>query len=234
MKTYQIYFIRHAVTTGNLEGKYIGRTDLPLAPEGRQQLLELKEKYEYPRAEAYFTSPLKRCTETLEILYPDATPIPIPGFRECNFGRFEERTAEELADDPDFLRWMNEGGDFAPPEGESSNQFVARTLTDFEKVVNGMIKTGTQNAVVVAHSGTIMAILAAYGLPKASFYDWATASGHGYCVRIQPQLWTSGKVFEVYDVLPFGQSEKDEDISLVEMGREAASRAYSDTGYSED
>ena len=30
MKNYTIYLIRHGITEGNLEGKYIGLTDLPL------------------------------------------------------------------------------------------------------------------------------------------------------------------------------------------------------------
>ena len=230
MKTYSIYLIRHGITDGNLEGKYIGRTDVPLSEMGKKELSDLAEKYNYPKADAYFTSPLSRCIETLGILYPDATPISIPGFRECNFGRFEERTADELADDPDFIRWMNEGGRFAPPEGESTMEFMQRTLVDFERVVEGMMKTGTQSAVIVAHSGTIMSILSAYGLPRASFYDWATAPGRGYCIRLHPRLWTSDKVFEVYDILPFGE-EENEDTNLVAMGREAANKAFS---HSED
>ena len=47
MKSYTIHLIRHGVCEGNLEGRYVGRTQSPLAQEGRQALLELKRKGKY-------------------------------------------------------------------------------------------------------------------------------------------------------------------------------------------
>ena len=44
MKSYTIHLIRHGICEGNLEGRYIGRTQSPLAQEGIQALLELKRK----------------------------------------------------------------------------------------------------------------------------------------------------------------------------------------------
>ena len=41
MKTYQIHLIRHAVTKGNLEGRYIGHTDESVCEEGMAQLDEM-------------------------------------------------------------------------------------------------------------------------------------------------------------------------------------------------
>ena len=42
MKTYQIHLIRHAVTKGSLEGRYIGHTDEPVCEEGMAQLKDIK------------------------------------------------------------------------------------------------------------------------------------------------------------------------------------------------
>ena len=42
MKTYKIHLLRHGITEANADGRYIGRTDLPLSPEGLAALL-LKE-----------------------------------------------------------------------------------------------------------------------------------------------------------------------------------------------
>ena len=68
MKTYQIHLIRHAVTKGNLEGRYIGHTDESVCEEGMAQLKDIMENYgEYPQVDAVFSSPLKRCTETAKI-----------------------------------------------------------------------------------------------------------------------------------------------------------------------
>ena len=50
MKTFKLHLIRHGLTSGNLQGLYIGSgTDIPLCDEGRAQLAELKERFEYLR-----------------------------------------------------------------------------------------------------------------------------------------------------------------------------------------
>ena len=46
MKTFNIHFIRHGVTKGNISGAYIGATDIPLAPEGILKLKSLKQSLE--------------------------------------------------------------------------------------------------------------------------------------------------------------------------------------------
>lgn len=227
MKTYQIHFIRHGIIDGNLSGKYIGSTDCSLCEKGREQLKALAENYEYPGAGAFFTSPMKRCTETLSILYPDATPIVIDAFREICFGEFEGKDANELFKNKDFSEWLAGGGVDAPPGGESSADFAHRVCEIFEMVVTGIMKTGITSVVIVAHAGVIMTILSRYGLPQAPMNDWLMDNGCGYSVRIHPQLWSSGKVFEVYDVIPRGALEEmdDEQRRLYELGREAASIA---------
>ena len=93
MKSYTIHLIRHGITEGNLLGQYIGRTDSPLAAEGIRALQKLKEQYEYPEAQAYYCSPMRRCIDTLRILYPEAEPVLVDGFRECDFGDWEGKTA---------------------------------------------------------------------------------------------------------------------------------------------
>lgn len=229
MKTYQIHLIRHGITDGNLKGQYIGRTDVPLAQEGIEQLEKYREKYSYPQADAYFISPMLRCRQTLEILYPGKTAIEIPDFRESNFGVWEEKTAKELEDDPEFITWMSGGGNDAPPCGESSIEFAQRVCESFEKVVDGMLKTGTRSAVIVAHGGTIMAILTMFGLPRAASHEWLVSSGMGYSVRIHPGLWSSGRVVEVYDTIPSMEDEahKDEDsFNMTNIARGAASKIF--------
>ena len=65
----KIYLIRHGKTKGNLEERYIGRTDEPLCEAGRENL----KKYQYPQVESMgLTSPMKRCMQTAETIYPGA------------------------------------------------------------------------------------------------------------------------------------------------------------------
>ena len=124
MKTYQIHLIRHAVTKGNLEGRYIGHTNDELSDDGRAQLAQMKEELIYPPVQALFTSPLKRCTQTAEIIYPDNKPIIIDGFIEYNFGEFENKTAEQLEKYEEFPRWLAGEKGVCPPYGESNEDFA--------------------------------------------------------------------------------------------------------------
>ena len=51
MKSYYIYLIRNGMTAENNDGKYIGHTDVPLCEEGKRQLKDMAESYEYPEPE---------------------------------------------------------------------------------------------------------------------------------------------------------------------------------------
>ena len=232
MKSYTIHLIRHGITEGNLLGQYIGRTDSPLAAEGIRALQKLKEQYEYPEAQAYYCSPMRRCIDTLRILYPEAEPVLVDGFRECDFGDWEGKTAKQLAEeDPSFLQWMESSHSVAPPNGESTGVLVQRTCAAFENLVEELMRSGTTSAVVVAHGGTLMSILSAYGLPRASFYDWMTENGCGYSLRITPGLWMRSMVAEVYDTIPAGRSAKGGDEKfIIGLAREAAERADRNKG----
>ena len=88
----ELFLIRHGLTAGNKEKRYIGRTDEPLCQEGMDQLKQLSS----PPAEMIFVSPMKRCVQTARILYPDGRYHIIDEFRECDFGEFENKNYLEL------------------------------------------------------------------------------------------------------------------------------------------
>ena len=56
MKNYYLYLIRHGITEGNLDGKYIGQTDLALCPQGEKQIQQLVKAGVYPCVEKVYTS----------------------------------------------------------------------------------------------------------------------------------------------------------------------------------
>ena len=68
MQNYTIFLIRHGITEGNLEGKYIGFTDLPLCDEGYSAISRMKQDDIYPDVQKVYSSPLKRCLETAEVI----------------------------------------------------------------------------------------------------------------------------------------------------------------------
>lgn len=228
MKSYIIHFIRHGVTDANLEGRYVGSTDVPLSQNGIAELRKLGSENKYPGAAVYYSSPLKRCLQTCKELYDDVTPIIVPGLQECNFGKWEGKSAKDLENDEDFKKWLDNAQQTPPPGGESGTQFAKRVCETFEKLVEGMMRTGTTSAVVFTHGGVIMTLLSAYGLPRAGFFDWIVGNGCGYSVRITPGLWMRDRVFEVYAKVPAGL-KRDEDYDqsyIIDIAREAADRAY--------
>lgn len=228
MNSYIIHLIRNMPCEGNEEGRYIGRTESPLSDDALPRLLELKRSYAYPNGEqaAFYASPSTRCVDTLKILYPWADPEVIFEMAECDFGEFENHTAQELQDNPAFLRWMEEGGTGAPPGGESGVVFTQRVCRGFEMLVQNLMVQKKTQAVLCTHGGVIMAVLAAYGLPRAHFYDWMCEPGCGYSLRITPGLWMRSAVLEVYAQLPGAQEGNEPDHMVIDLAREAANRAY--------
>ena len=202
MKTYTVYLIRHALTQGNLEGRYIGQTDEELCREGLEQLEAMKNDYGYPYPDVVFTSGLKRCKQTAAILYPDKTPIEMRGFEECDFGEFEGHTADELEPYEEFSQWLSGGEDARPLNGESNKEFAERVCDCFNKTVEGLIKTGTQKAAIITHGGVIMTILSAFGLPELPMTEWLCPSACGYTIRITPSLWSKIRKVEVINEIP--------------------------------
>ncbi len=202
MKSYYICFIRNGMTEANLDGRYIGHTDMPLCAEGLQQLEQLKTDAVYPEANTLFSSPLLRCTQTAQTLYPGQNPIIINDLIEYNFGEFEGKTAAELKNYPMFPGWLAGEPDIEPPFGESGKAFSSRICGCFSQIVQGLMKTGTAKAVIVTHGGVIMTLLSAFGLPEMPMHNWLTPSGCGYTVRITPSIWMRGNKFEIVAEIP--------------------------------
>ena len=202
MKTYTVHLIRHALTKGNLEGRYIGQTDEELCKEGIEQLEQMKRDYDYPVVDVVFSSTLKRCIQTASIIYPQKQVIQMREFEECDFGEFEGHTAEELQPYEEFSQWLSGGEDARPLNGESNGEFATRVCSCFIKTVDGMIKTGTQNAAIITHGGVIMSILAAFGVPELPMTEWLCPSACGFTMRITPSLWSKLKKVEVINEVP--------------------------------
>ena len=74
----KIYMIRHSMTPGNKRRAYIGATDEPLCKEG----IELLKSRSYPEVEEVVASPMKRCVQTSQCIYPDKEPYIIDKLRE--------------------------------------------------------------------------------------------------------------------------------------------------------
>lgn len=181
----KLWLIRHGMTEGNRHQRYIGVTDEPLCPEG----MELLKTFTYPKPQTIFVSPLRRCQETAEILFPGQKVRIIDQLAECNFGEFENKNYKELSDDPRYQEWIDSNGIMAFPGGESKEECAVRNLEGFQRVVTVCIREQISEAALVVHGGTIMNIMESYALPKREFYEWHVGNGCGYLVELDSFLW---------------------------------------------
>lgn len=176
----KIIMIRHAATMGNLEKRYIGKTDEPITEEARQSchalqaaFLQLIEKEE--GTWMYALSPMKRCVETFEALCGQSVEaiggILEPDFRECDFGLFEGKNYHELQKQEAYKKWIDSGGSLDFPQGESIGNFKKRCIEAFLDLVK-QAQEDNVGICMVVHGGTIMALGERFGWPQRTYYDY--------------------------------------------------------------
>lgn len=181
----KIVFIRHGMTAGNREKRYIGRTDETLCEEGILQLQRAVVAGCYPQAGIVYCSPMKRCHETAKILYPNQQSVTINDFRECDFGLFEGKNYLELQGDIAYQQWIDSNGQLPFPKGEAVSVFKHRTVTAFGQVLQELAEISWEGtAAMVVHGGTIMSILEAFC--GGDYYDYHCENGNGYVCSCQP------------------------------------------------
>ena len=180
----EIILIRHGKTFGNTLGRYIGITDEELCPEGREELAALRERGQYRsiRPDLVYVSPLRRCRQTAELLFPGVPQEICRDLRECDFGEFENKNYKELSGNPAYQAWVDSGGTLPFPGGESREAFQERCRVEFARVLRALKRQAGSNAVFVVHGGTIMSILSAYAPQGAAdpFYRWQVKNGEGW------------------------------------------------------
>ncbi len=184
-----LVMIRHGETQANQEQRYLGKTDESLSKNGMEALLSYQKRKFYPDVDYLFTSPMKRCIETAEILYPKLSPAIIPEWEEMDFGQFEYRNYEELRDDARYQVWIDSGGTLAFPEGESREKFILRCKKGLLRMCGKLRRAAEQEASaplrvgLVVHGGTVMALLSTYS--NKSYFDYQVSNGRGYLCRMK-------------------------------------------------
>ncbi len=188
----EIVMIRHFQTSGNLEKKYIGRTDEDLVVTSRLIDLIKRGQKSCKNVEQVAASPLKRCIQTAGLLFPDQQPVLCNHLRECDFGIFEGKTYEQLKHLDVYREWLDSGGMKCIPEGESRVVFQSRCLKGFLEIVELWMKQGVKKAAMVVHGGTIMAVLSQLDVKEREFYTWQAENGSGYRIFLNEQEWKQG------------------------------------------
>lgn len=186
----EIVLIRHGQTPSNKYRKYLGSTDEPLSEEGIELIRKKVENKAYPAVDYIFASPMKRCLETKELIYPGQDFEIIEELRETDFGEYECMSHDELKDKAPYIAWMESGGEIAFPGGESRSDFQTRVLAGFKKAIDMLYekmekdKLGDKKVKVAfaVHGGIVMALLSCYY--GGEYYDYIIKNGEGYTVKL--------------------------------------------------
>lgn len=180
----KLILIRHGKTEANEKHLYCGSTDLPLSETGVAEILTRKETTAYPNITGcrVLTSGMKRCEETLAILYGEIPHETDAAFREMDFGVFEMRSYEEMKNDPAYIAWItgdNEAN--VTPGGESGNVTTARVICGLERLISD-----GRDTLLVTHGGVIAAIMAhLFPDDGKNRYEWQPKPGGGYEIDME-------------------------------------------------
>ena len=137
------YFLRHGETTWNAAGKTQGQLNSPLSDKGRAQAEEAGEALKGEPIARIVASPLDRAFHTAEAVarHHGIEIQPDPELMECHLGDHQGE-----AHGP----WLKEyfRGNYAPPNGETFQQFCERVWTAMQRAV-----ALGPNTLIVAHGG---------------------------------------------------------------------------------
>ena len=161
MANKKVYLIRHGVTIGNTEKRYIGvRNDQPLCEEGIKATEELRSRIPasfYKQIDKVFSSPMIRARETAKILFDDREINIVEELTETDFGYFEGKNYNDLNGDPIYQNWINSNGEDPIPGAEPREDLIARSMTGLMKALGDM--KSDECIAIVCHGGNIMGLI---------------------------------------------------------------------------
>lgn len=198
------------MTEANEKGIYIGKTDLPLSAKGASELAAKMDEFDYPSVSRVYTSPLLRCRETADILFPETEIVPVEGMRELDFGDFENKSVDELINREDYKAWLKGGVDNRPPNGESLQEMTARVYSSIHQIIIDMMESGLTRAALITHAGIISNLLSCFGLPKYDAKYLTSACGEGFDILVTSQMWLNSQAFEIIGYCPYNKIEENE------------------------
>ncbi len=173
--------MRHAESESNAKKVWTGQSDVPLSEDGKSEIELIKKSGKVPCGDFFASSPLRRCTQSLELLYDRAPDLLVDEFKECNLGEWVGMPYENLTTDPLYLSWLNRP-DVPPPSGESLNDFRHRVGRGYERLLKEV--SGFKSIVLVLHGNVMRAILSHTSDTELPFNSWAIPNSGGYKLEL--------------------------------------------------
>ena len=156
----RVFLVRHGATLLTAEDRFAGATNVQLSDDGREQVRRLAIRLSNEKVTAVYASPLDRTMETARILAePHEIEVqPRDGLREISHGHWEQMTRAEVERvyPDEMAMWDKDPYTFAPVDGESGLQVIARALPVLMDIVRAH---PSACVLVVSHKATIRLLL---------------------------------------------------------------------------
>ena len=136
----KIYVVRHGETDWNNKHLVQGLIDNPLNEKGREQAKNISEFFKDKNIKKFYSSPLCRAVETLEIIKKEnkinAPTITLNGFLERDFGSLEGAKVK------DFLSLKDPQSEPGYEQNKDLEKRVAGKLDEIEKNLQDLSNIG--------------------------------------------------------------------------------------------
>jgi 2,3-bisphosphoglycerate-dependent phosphoglycerate mutase len=160
-----LILLRHGQSQWNLENRFTGWVDVPLAPKGEEEARAAGEKLRGRRIDKMFTSVLKRAIDTATIALEVAGIRDLPverdlALNERMYGDLQGLNKAESAQkwgDEQIRQWRR-SYDVRPPGGESLADTAARVIPYWESRILPDLKSG-KNVLVAAHGNSLRSLV---------------------------------------------------------------------------
>jgi probable phosphoglycerate mutase len=175
-----ILLVRHGETPWNREGRYQGRTDIPLSETGQAQVAALGKRLAHLPIHRAYASPLSRAKNTAEaILAGREVPLWLDaGLLEISHGEWEGKLATEveLSHAEMFGVWRTSPGRHSPagPGAETLGDVETRAWQVLEKACRDLGENET--ALIAAHDAVNRVLLCrVLGIPLERVWSFRQA-----------------------------------------------------------
>jgi alpha-ribazole phosphatase/probable phosphoglycerate mutase len=173
----RLILVRHCEPKEDARGLCYGRLDIGLSAAGHEHAARVAARLLEHAYDAVYTSPRSRALDTAAPIAARRAlePVVEDDLREIDFGEFEGRSYDEIAEaEPDLYRtWMETPTRVRFPGGESFADVKRRALLAYER-----IRGRHESAVVVTHGGVVRAGVAAWlGMPDEAIFRLAQEYG---------------------------------------------------------
>ena len=146
----EIYLIRHTTPT-IAAGICYGQADIEVAESFEEEAKLIQQQL--PEVINIYSSPLKRCRQLANHIYPDATITFTDDLKEMHFGEWELQPWDEIPNEPLNI-WMKDFVNVRIPGGENYLDLFNRTISFYNQIISK-----NQSAAIFTHSGNIRSIL---------------------------------------------------------------------------